>query len=90
MAWHLALKYYIFSGAFIALQLDLYVFLASLTVWVNHTFRFAIHLHQKPPFSMIYTSGGTDWTVNINLHSVGRLLSDLIPPPSPATAGRHI
>ena len=81
---------YIFSGAYIALQLNLDVFLASLAIWVNYARCFAIHLHQKPPFSMIDTSSGTNRTVNIHFHSVGDSFHDLSPPPSRATAGRHI
>ena len=72
---HLALNY-IFSGALFAFQFDFDVLLASLTVWVNNANCLAIHLHQKPPFSMIDASSGTDRTINVNLHSVGRLLSN--------------
>ena len=89
MAWHLALNY-IFSGAYIALQLNLDVFFASLAIWVNYARCFAIHLHQKSPFAMIDTGGSANRTINVNLHSMDDSFRSLAPLPSRATAGRHI
>lgn len=86
---HLALNY-IFSGALFAFQFDFNVLLASLTVWVNNTNCLAIHLHQKPPFSMIDTGGSANRTINVNLHSMDDSFRSLAPLPSLATARRRM
>lgn len=81
---------YIFSGALFAFQFDFNVLLASLTVWVNNTNCLTIHLHQKPPFSMIDTGGSANRTINVNLHSMDDSFRSLAPLPSLATARRRM
>lgn len=59
-----------------ARQNNFHIFVARLTPGMYDSSCVLVHLHQKPPFSMIDASSGTDRTINVNLHSVGRLLSN--------------
>lgn len=59
-----------------ARQNNFHIFVARLTPGMYDSSCVLVHLHQQPPFSMIDASSGTDRTINVNLHSVGRLLSN--------------